>query len=257
MINQPGSFVPHPQMSADGTQWIQIGPHHQGGGGQRLQHPGAPPPPMAMMGSGMVGMTFVPAQSMQPIGMVAPMQQYTMVDGRGLPMDASGMGLLQPMGTFAPMGSNAQPQVQQYVYQGVAGQQVLDPSQGGGGATGGGWGGGEGAGAAGFTTLAEQQPLGVAEYGQAGQRHDPSNLGAFGAMPMPSHLACAGGGGSFTMGGGGLGLLERQMSSTTLSSDDSPTGSAWDRLCARPAPPPPALVHFPAPNVSPDAARAP
>ena len=223
-------FMPHHSLQNDGSQWIQVPANqrmvgaHPSAGGQ-----------MAMMGHQMVGMTLMPAQmGMAPVGMTsmlaAPYGATTM----------DGMGMMQ-----APMAAQYQvpqpsPQVQQFVptYGGQPGG-MMDPQQPQP-QPGGGWGNPEpqGSPGGGFTTLADQQQLGVGDYGH-GHRQDP-NIGAFGAMQqLPPHCACGGGGGSFAMAsGGGLGMLERQMSSTTLSSEDSsPPGSTWDRLCAlrRPA----------------------
>ena len=91
-----------------------------------------------------------------------------------------------------------------------------------------------GGGQPGFTTLAEQtqQQLG-ADYGQHGQRTDVATVGGFNG-PMSASLHGIHGGygnaSNFAMAAGITGL-ERQMSSTTLSSEDSsPPGSSWDRL---------------------------
>ena len=86
----------------------------------------------------------------------------------------------------------------------------------------------------GFPSLGGEGQLGVNEYSQRGHDQSPGALGGgFGATMGGGgmHGGMGGQGGFHMMPGQGMSMLERQMSSTTLSSEDSsPPGTSWDRL---------------------------
>jgi len=163
---------------------------------------------VSMMGGSVVGMQMMGGLGMA--GMAPMMGPYP-----GQPMD--GMAMMHPMAAPFQQGGG---QVPSYVaaYQGQGlGEPPTQPNGAGGWAS-------DGTGAAGFG--GHEQAVG--EYAHRG-----SEQGVFSQLHMGGHCGCggSGGGGSFGSGGVGMGLLERQMSAASISSDDGRGGGQnWDRL---------------------------